>query len=120
MELGALLQLLFGLIATILTLTGLWFKCQIIKSKIHKFRNPTLTNNQLVGCFRRRFRPIHPLLPLHTIDTPLANRRSTYLMEMNITQDWIGHHAAGWSIGQPRVYRVAEILRAWYVSVIHI
>lgn len=31
MDLGAFFQLLFGLIATILTLLGIWFKCPCIK-----------------------------------------------------------------------------------------
>lgn len=33
MELGSLFQLLFGIIATLLTLTGLWVKRKFIKSE---------------------------------------------------------------------------------------
>lgn len=33
MDLGAFFQLLFGLIATMLTLMGVWFKCKCITSK---------------------------------------------------------------------------------------
>jgi hypothetical protein len=107
MELDAFLQLFFGLVATILTLTGLWFKFHIIKGTIHTIHRTTATDLSSVACFRSRIR-LQPLLTLYATDTPPANRRSTYLMEMNITQDWIGQHAAGWSVGQPRMHRIAD------------
>lgn len=109
MELDAFLQLIFGLVATVLTLTGLWFKIHVIKSTIHTINRTALTDVVIVACLRRRLRlRLQPLLPLYATGTPPSNRRSTYLIEMNITQDWIGQHAAGWSVGQPRLHRVAD------------
>jgi hypothetical protein len=106
MKLDPFLQLVFGLVATVLTLTGLWFKIHVIKSIIHMTHRTTVTDVMVLACFRRIRR--QPLLPLYTTGTPPASRRSTYLMEMNITQDWIGQHAAGWSVGLPRMHRVAD------------
>ena len=104
MELDASLQLLFGLIATILTLSGLWFKRQAFKSKKRTINNVIHANDRPAACCYRRAR-VKPLLPLHT---PHSDRRSMYLMELNLTQDWVGQHAVGWSIGQPRMHRIAD------------
>lgn len=58
-------------------------------------------------CIRRR-RQQSPLLPTCNATPSNTTRKTTYLIEMNIAQDWIGAHAAGWSISQPRVHRIAD------------
>lgn len=107
MQLDALLQLLFGLIATMLTLSGLWFKRQIFRSTRQTLHRSNRADVPFAACFYRRQR-VAPLLPLYADGALGSRRRSTYPMEMNITQDWIGQHAAGWSVGQPRMHRIAN------------
>jgi hypothetical protein len=107
MKFDASLQLSFGIIATILTLSGLCFKLRAFRSIKRQFNDAIHANDRPAACLRRRVR-IEPLLPLNVNHISQANRRSMYLMELNLTQNWIGQHAAGWSVGQPRMHRIAD------------
>ena len=60
-----------------------------------------------LACILRRT-SARPLLPLYYEGTLLPSRRTSYLMELDISQTWIGQHAASWSFGQPRVHRIAD------------
>jgi len=63
------------------------------------------TDDRDTACIRRR-NERKPLLPLVNPERSSASRRTSCLMELNIDQDWIGPHAAGWVVGQPRVHRI--------------
>ena len=110
MELDALLQLIFGIIATLLMIVGFRFSLRACRRMTLLHWRPSFTAvgsaDHLSGINRRRLEPILPVT--NPVQSSLA-RRTNYIVELHMVQDWIGQHAAAWSIGrEPRVHRVAD------------
>lgn len=106
MELDNFLQLLFGIVATALAILGLWLRYTWLKSEYNHFAPWCLQScSSPTGCVFRH-KSSSSILPTH--NTALDHRQTTYMLEMTIGQDWLGQHAAGWSVGLPKIHRIAD------------